>query len=218
MKKYMYVLMMLTVCAASAFAQLTDGMFAKWMFDEGSGTVASDSVGSLNATFSGASWQAGKYDGALKGTGNLVGSIGAIPQLEGAMEFAFACWVNPDKDTNDPWAALISQKNYTSSTEPCFFLGIESTKDADAPPAGYLDWDFRVCGRKVATNKLPDTTAKLLDKQWNLVVVNIKITGDVGSYDTQMTVWINGQKVLFDNQQASSSTYILVQPPLAGTE
>ena len=81
---------------ASAPAE-PSGPVAAWAFDEGMGTVARDSVGTLNGTVSGATWStAGRYGGALffDGLDDVVTVSDAAP-LDLATGMTVEAWVRP---------------------------------------------------------------------------------------------------------------------------
>ena len=67
------------------------GMVSYWKFDEGSGTIAYDSVGDNNGTIHGAQWTTGKIDGALSFDG--VDDYVDVGNLGLSTEFTLIGWM-----------------------------------------------------------------------------------------------------------------------------
>ena len=64
MKKSFLVALIISVSTSFANSALADPA-AYWSFDEGTGSIAYDSVGDNDGTISGAAWASGIIDGAL---------------------------------------------------------------------------------------------------------------------------------------------------------
>ena len=91
--KIMAVLVLLALCGFVCTVE-GNGPISHWMFDEGSGTTAYDSVGDNNGTVYGAVWTTGQIDGALDfdGDGDYV-DFGDIDEFEfGNNDFAVSFW------------------------------------------------------------------------------------------------------------------------------
>jgi hypothetical protein len=82
---------------AQVASSLDNGLIAKWSFDEGSGTTASDSVGGNTGTLTGGpSWVTGKIGGALQfdGVDDYVSTNNTFNTVAGASQKTISAWVN----------------------------------------------------------------------------------------------------------------------------
>ena len=99
MKKPLLFGIILTVCIVSVafvFAQVYPvGMISYWKFDEGSGSIAIDSVNGNNGTIYGANWTTGIVDGAL--SFDRVGDceVGDPANLNITDKLTLEAWINP---------------------------------------------------------------------------------------------------------------------------
>jgi prepilin-type N-terminal cleavage/methylation domain-containing protein len=99
------------IAAGKAFdAHLNRTLLAvgEWRFDEGSGTIASDSAGNHHGTISGASWTTGVYGGALSfdGTDGVL-ATGSVMVPNGAAQFTVTAWAKK----NPGGGGMVVQKN-----------------------------------------------------------------------------------------------------------
>jgi len=85
----------------AAVIQPHPGLVGWWRFDEGSGTVASDSSGNgHNGTVVGATWVSGKYGDGLSFSGSLSNYV-SIPSVNIASgAFSIQAWVKPTLQTS----------------------------------------------------------------------------------------------------------------------
>jgi Tol biopolymer transport system component len=74
---------------------LPDGLVSHWKLDEGSGTIANDSVGSNHGTIHGAQWSAGQVNSALSldGSNDYV-NVPDNPALNITTDLTISAWVN----------------------------------------------------------------------------------------------------------------------------
>jgi hypothetical protein len=111
-RKLMILLIILSMLTSSlgltlsSAAAPTNGLVASWSLDEGTGTVAADSVGGANGTVGGAAWVAGKTGKALDFNGtdsnylSVGNTIGTYDTLTVGM------WVNMRSFTNSQSSLL----------------------------------------------------------------------------------------------------------------
>ena len=85
-------------------------LVAHWKFDETSGNIASDSVGTNNGTVSGALWTAGAIDGGLDfdGSGNYVLGTNSPFNFENTT-FSVGAWF---KTTESDFSVIVSEGGY----------------------------------------------------------------------------------------------------------
>jgi hypothetical protein len=89
-------------------------LIGHWKLDEGSGTTTADSSGnSHNGVVSGASWTAGKANGALSFSGAGTGVV--TPAISLGNAFSISVWVNP---------AALSQGGYVRIAETRYDRGL----------------------------------------------------------------------------------------------
>jgi hypothetical protein len=105
---------------AQVSSSLDNGLVAKWSFDEGSGTTASDSVGGNTGTLTnGPSWAAGKVgSGAIQFDGvddHVSLSVAKATGTSGT----FCAWVNPS--TNSVQQAILTSAGITDTTHELRF-------------------------------------------------------------------------------------------------
>lgn len=209
-KKLCLFTLVLTAFAAPAFSQsIADGLTNLWYFNETSGPTATAAYGSANWTISNGSWSAGMFDNAATGTGNFYGvssaTNNALPELAGAETFTFAVWLYMNTAQNDFWSNIISRNENATG----MLTGIETSTSA---PAGYADWDFRVCGVSLTTNNKTETSVKLVDNQWNHVAFTWdKSLGASGA--AALNVFINGAKVPKGGNYSVTNTYGTFESP-----
>ena len=153
----------------------TNGLIGLWKLDEGTGTFATDSVGTNNGTLiGGATWTTGKIGGAV----NFDGTSGSIniadnPNLD-LQQLTFAFWVKRNGAQSD-WAKIINKgSNYGA---PYASYKIEFNGNSD--DMVYASFGFTDNTNAVAGNKKP-----LEDGQWNHIAV---------TYDgTMLKFYLNG--------------------------
>jgi hypothetical protein len=99
--------------------EATNGLVAWWKFDEGSGTVAHDSVGDNDGTIYGATWTGGKINGALSfdGVDDYI-DVGDESSLNfGATDsFSIAVWV---KSGTNEQAQIVSKRRFDDDGYGC---------------------------------------------------------------------------------------------------
>jgi hypothetical protein len=90
---FMAVLMGVLPCGS---AQAVEGVVSYWRFDEGTGTMAYDSIGDNHGTIYGATWTSGMIGGALSFDGiddYVAGSDAGFPIAQDGM--TFTVWTKP---------------------------------------------------------------------------------------------------------------------------
>ena len=89
---------------------LSNGLVAWWQFEDGTGTIVSDSSGNgNNATFqNGAQWQSGKFGGGVEfdGSNDWV-DAGQKTEYQLNDGFTLSAWVNPYRYSN--WTGIIGR-------------------------------------------------------------------------------------------------------------
>lgn len=181
------------------------GLINYWKFDETTGTTAADEISGENWSVYGTNytWIGGLVNNAFEITSvssTTVLNNRKLNGLNGAEQFAWAVWIKPDRATTQTWAGLLS-----ISTGVGFLTGIDTNT---AAPAGYLDWDFRICGRSMNSHSAANDI-KLNDEVWNLVVVNFDYTK--GNVPGALEIWINGKNAADYN--TSPNTYYSFEKP-----
>jgi hypothetical protein len=89
-----------------------------WHFDEGTGSIATDSSGNdNNGTIYGAAWTTGRLGSALLFDGNDYVTIPDAPSLNPSDEITIEAWVKP-LDVNQPGWNKIVAKPYTQYSSP----------------------------------------------------------------------------------------------------
>ena len=120
MKKRLLFVMLLTVCVVIVtivFAQVhSEGMIAYWKFDEGSGSVAPDSVNGNHGSIHGATWTTGQVDGALSFDGNDDVSIPYSNDWNTGDELTVESWFNLNSQTY--WAPIVGRDGYWCYPRP----------------------------------------------------------------------------------------------------
>jgi hypothetical protein len=96
-------------------------LIAHWTFDEGSGTIAYDSVGNNDGTIYGAQWTTGQIGGALSfdGNGDYV-DIADNAALQLPWALTVTAWVKPIYDGRDYYADAIVVKGQNVGWGPYF--------------------------------------------------------------------------------------------------
>lgn len=90
-------------------ALLSPQPFARWEFNENSGSVAADSVGNSSGTISGASWTHGASEAGLSFDGaNDSVTFGTAPSLSGETDFTVSAWI---RTTSTADGVVIQQRN-----------------------------------------------------------------------------------------------------------
>lgn len=101
----------LLVTSVDPPSEYPTGLSHRWLFDEGTSTIAADSIGGQNGTFAGsAAWTAGKHGAAvqLDGTGGTKVNVSSNSSLNLTSPFTVALWVKPTELPNT-WEAIIGK-------------------------------------------------------------------------------------------------------------
>jgi hypothetical protein len=137
------------------------GLIAHWKFDDGSGTTATDSVGTNNGTLNGdPTWTTGRIGGALSfdGVGDYV-SVDPIAALAGDTLSAMA-WVRLDGSAGD-WSPVLMQHDlsnygyyfYIANDKPSFYLfGSGGFAQAVSPEALNADRWYHIAATNDGSN------------------------------------------------------------------
>jgi YD repeat-containing protein len=150
------------------------GLVAAYSFDEGSGTVAHDSVGNHDGTLkNGAAWSAGKYGTGVRfdGVNDLV-TIPASSDLNFSGNFTLEAWVRPDEAR--AWGAVITKE---APTFHSYELNAQGEHEA---PAAYV-------AKSSSGNYAINGTSLLANQAWS----HLALTND-GSY---LRLYVNGTQV-----------------------
>lgn len=150
---------------------LAFGMISNWSFEEGSGTIAHDSVGPNNGTIYGATWTTGIVGGALSFDGvNDYIYVGDVPSLDISSALTLEAWVKTDKITND---TVISKDDDAGNRE--YYFGV--SYDGNNP--GRVRWTL-----KTNSFQFRDSLVVVNDSQWHHIV---------GTYDgSYLCTYIDG--------------------------
>ena len=142
----MKTLTVLTIIIASVFMiapvfgqVYPDGMVSYWKFDEGSGTIATDSVGTNDGTLTtGPVWSSGQVDGALSFDG--IDDRITIPDSEsfnlGADDFTIETWFK--SDYQGPFYEHMFGQMNSSGSVPSRSFYMQILRLASAPIDGTL--------------------------------------------------------------------------------
>ena len=109
---------MLVVLALCEPARAVDGMVSWWRFDEGSGTIAYDSVGTNDGTVYGATWADGIVEGALSFDG--IDDYVDIPTsaiTSSFTEISIFMWINPNDWAPSSQQFLLSGRKGTTNDD-----------------------------------------------------------------------------------------------------
>jgi sugar lactone lactonase YvrE len=150
------------------------GLVAAYSFDEGSGTVAHDSVGNHDGTLkNGAAWSTGKYGTGVRfdGVNDLV-TIPASSDLNFSGNFTLEAWVRPDEAR--AWGAVITKE---APTFHSYELNAQGEHEA---PAAYV-------AKSSSDNYAINGTSLLANQAWS----HLALTND-GSY---LRLYVNGTQV-----------------------
>ena len=100
-KIFVFVVILFVFSALPAHGGITDGLVSYWTFDETSGSIAHDTVGTNNGNLSGdATWTTGVLNGGLQFSGNGWVNVPDSPSLNiTGNEITISAWYRPS--TND---------------------------------------------------------------------------------------------------------------------
>ncbi|MCL5281235.1 MAG: LamG domain-containing protein [Planctomycetes bacterium] len=128
-RKYRSILVLLTLVALSlsaVWADTTTGLVSHWKLDDGSGTVATDSVGGNDGILQGdATWAEGFLGGALllDGTGDYV-DCGSKPAFNITDAVTLTAWVQARGDFAYPdWSGIIMRGGPNIDTFAFYYNG-----------------------------------------------------------------------------------------------
>lgn len=118
-KIFVFVVILFVFSALPAHGGITDGLVSYWTFDETSGSIAHDTVGTNNGNLSGdATWTTGVLNGGLQFSGNGWVNVPDSPSLNiTGDEITISAWYKPSTNNwaingNDPivckWLSLNS--------------------------------------------------------------------------------------------------------------
>lgn len=147
---------------------------AAYSFDEGSGSVVHDSIGSHDGTVDGATWsEAGKYGSALHfdGTDDLV-SIADAADLDLTRSFSLEAWVRPDEESS-AWQPLISKATTGENASGYLLLA----QGAEPLPEGYISSAGATSG--------VGGEAALPEEEWSHIVLQSDLT--------QLRLYVDGE-------------------------
>jgi hypothetical protein len=186
MKKRILFVMLVTVCAvivSIVYAQIfPTGMISYWKLDEGIDYVVKDLVGDNHGMIYGATWTAGKVDGALSFDG--YNDYVRIPNSN-CYNFTEAVtaevWVRPNG--NPGHYQMLLEKGTWAGNASWFFFGHRYT--------GYLNYIFGIGIPGGINYASAPMIGNLEDKAWSHLV---------GTYDRQnIKIYVNG---VLNNQVA----------------
>jgi PKD repeat protein len=174
-------------------AGTTNGLVAAYGFEEGSGSVVSDTSGNGNTgTVTGATWStAGRYGNALvfNGTNSLV-TVNDSAVLDLSAGMTLEAWINPTILNSQQWMSVIYKPVTTSATVDYVLQG--SSRSSEVPSAGV----------SVSTSNVSGPTILPLNTWSHLA----------GTYDgTTMRLYVNGVQVA---SQAQTGTIAASTQPL----
>jgi hypothetical protein len=96
----------LLIAVANSYA----GTVSYWNFNEGSGTVAYDSIGLNNGTISGASWTTGIFGGALSFDGaNDAVTVADDSSQTGMSQLTIEAWIKPFGFSSNHWMTIVNK-------------------------------------------------------------------------------------------------------------
>ena len=167
---------------ASATTSTGSSLVAHWMFDEGSGTTASDSSGNGNTGTlqNGPTWTTGQIGGALNldGVDDLV-NAGSAGMLDNVSAITVAAWVNPGS-TGEGGYGRIVQKGSTSNPTAGFRFLTQGTNQLGFA----VDYGTTDLNRVSATNTVTMGA-------WSHVVA----TWDGSTSASNVHIYVNGVEV-----------------------
>lgn len=114
------------IMASTVFAQIyPEGMISYWKFDEGSGTIAYDSVGNNDGTVYGATWTDGICRKALSfdGAGDYV-HVGPTPLVGNLSSFTIEIWFRITEPTGIEDSDGFYAEGNTLTSFPILWFGI----------------------------------------------------------------------------------------------
>ncbi|NUN95777.1 MAG: PQQ-dependent sugar dehydrogenase, partial [Candidatus Omnitrophica bacterium] len=147
---------------------LNSGLVAYWAFDNGSGTVASDTSGNGNhGTLQGPLWATGKFGGGLEFDGSndrvVVPDSPSLSAL--STRFSVAFWIYPT-DANRAWSTVFQRTNATGN----WFDWQLYARAIDAPsrnfPVWRIDWDS---DRRNDPDEQVESDAPLSANTWTFI-------------------------------------------------
>jgi hypothetical protein len=150
-------------------------LVAHWRLDDGSGTIASDTVGGNDGTLQGdATWSGGWIVGALELDGDDYVDCGSSDTFNITEQVTLAAWIKPDPEFNYPdWSGIIMRGGPNIDTFAFYYNG----------PNQQLG--FKTTGTSPAWMAIP--APDLFDGEWHHVAA---------VYDgTRKPVYLDGEEV-----------------------
>ena len=111
-------LLFLVLVVGGVSASLTDDIVSYYKFDENTGTVAGDSVGSNDSTINGATWTTGKINSGLDFDGTN-DNVDTNNRFFSSGEFAINLWVYPERSAVE---GLVGQHSGADSQRSFLYL------------------------------------------------------------------------------------------------
>jgi hypothetical protein len=173
MYKVIYMFGILLLGFSIGYASQDPDLVGLWLFEEGKGTIVSDSSGLGNdgETEGDPEWVEGKFGGGLEfdGADDMV----VIPDsdtLEFDGDFTLAVWIKTEATPGDPPAIITKGYHDTSNTRPWYLLYYR--------PAGTMTMYLRDVA---SVNSVADGTTVINDGEWHHVV-GMKADNEVKVY------------------------------------
>ncbi|MCA9047892.1 MAG: cadherin domain-containing protein, partial [Planctomycetaceae bacterium] len=176
------------------------GLVALWSFDEGTGSIAGESVHGLNGAINGnANWVQGIDDGALYLDGNDTVDVPHSSILNVSNNLTLEAWVRFDSVDNNYEAIVTKTSNSSGNNWESYAFMRNRTGDLSESWMGRLSFNLETTAGRYAVR----STFVPVANQWYYLV---------GTYDgTVQKLYVNGQ---LDSEIVHSGTVISSTQPL----